>query len=287
MKIRVVSDSSSNLFRVDGFDYITVPMKILAGQTEYVDKPGISTRQMVDDLKVFKGKSGSSCPNAGEWLEAFEGADAIFAITISKNCSGSYNAAASAAREYMEENPGSKVFVVDSLTAGPGMAMIAEKLRELISQGLEFEQIKERILDYQNHTHTVFSLKSVNNLVHNGRVSHVAGKIVAALNMRVIGYAKGGKLEMAHKPRGDKKAVETILRMMEERGFYDGALVRISQCFQEEIAGVLKEQICAKYPASPVIIEPTTALCSYYAEEGGLIVGFEGAFNTENDNHLF
>ena len=167
------------------------------------------------------------------------------------------------------------------------MAMIAEKLRELISQGLDFEQIKERILDYQNHTHTVFSLKSVNNLVHNGRVSHVAGKIVAALNMRVIGYAKGGKLEMAHKPRGDKKAVETILRMMEERGFYDGALVRISQCFQEEIAGILKEQICAKYPASPVIIEPTTALCSYYAEEGGLIVGFEGAFNTENDNHLF
>ena len=68
MKIRVVSDSSSNLFHVDGFDYITVPMKILAGQTEYVDKPGISTRQMVDDLKVFKGKSGSSCPNAGEWL---------------------------------------------------------------------------------------------------------------------------------------------------------------------------------------------------------------------------
>ena len=110
---------------------------------------------------------------------------------------------------------------------------------------------------------------------------------MAALNMRVIGYAKGGKLEMAHKPRGDKKAVETILRMMEERGFYDGALVRISQCFQEEIAGVLKEQICAKYPASPVIIEPTTVLCSYYAEEGGLIVGFEGAFNTENDNHLF
>ena len=167
------------------------------------------------------------------------------------------------------------------------MAMIAEKLRELISQGLEFEQIKERILDYQNHSHTVFSLKSVNNLVHNGRVSHVAGKIVAALNMRVIGYAKGGKLEMAHKPRGDKKAVETMLRMMEERGFYDGALVRISQCFQEEGAQMLKEKVHAKYPASPVIIEPTTALCSYYAEDGGLIVGFEGGFNAENDNHLF
>ena len=287
MKFRVVSDSSSNLCHIDGFDYLTVPMKILAGETEYVDKPGISTRQMVDDLKVFKGKSGSSCPNAGEWLEAFEGADAVFAVTISKNCSGSYNAAVSAAREYMEENPGTQVFVVDSLTAGPGMAMLVEKLIELISQGLEFEQVREQILEYQNHTHTVFSLKSVNNLVQNGRVSHVAGKIVAALNMRVIGYAKGGKLEMAHKPRGDKKAVETIFRMMEERGFYDGALLRISQCFQEESALMLKEKVQQKYPSSSIIIEPTTALCSYYAEEGGLIVGFEGSFNAENDNHLF
>ena len=35
------------------------------------------------------------------------------------------------------------------------------------------------------------------------------------------------------------------------------------------------------------IVEPTTALCSYYAEAGGYIVGFEGAFNAHNDNSKF
>ena len=33
--------------------------------------------------------------------------------------------------------------------------------------------------------------------------------------------------------------------------------------------------------------EPTTALCSFYAEEGGLMIGFEGGFNAENDNRKF
>ena len=52
---------------------------------------------MVEDLKAHKGKSGSSCPNVGEWLEAFGDADMIFGVTISKNLSGSYNAAQQAA----------------------------------------------------------------------------------------------------------------------------------------------------------------------------------------------
>lgn len=31
----------------------------------------------------------------------------------------------------------------------------------------------------------------------------------------------------------------------------------------------------------------TTALCSFYAEAGGLMIGFEGAFNAANDNSKF
>ena len=70
MNFRIVTDSSSNVLCRPGEDYGCVPMKIVAGQ-EYVDAPGLNVAQMVEDLKGFKGKSGSSCPNVGEWLEAF------------------------------------------------------------------------------------------------------------------------------------------------------------------------------------------------------------------------
>ena len=68
---------------------------------------------MVEDLKQYKGKSGSSCPNVGEWLEAFGDADEVFGITISKHLSGSYNAARHAADTYMAEHPARKAFIFD------------------------------------------------------------------------------------------------------------------------------------------------------------------------------
>ena len=66
MRYQIVSDSSSNIFHVEGANYTTVPMKIIAGDREYIDAPGTDVRGMVDDLKAHKGKSGSSCANAQE-----------------------------------------------------------------------------------------------------------------------------------------------------------------------------------------------------------------------------
>ena len=82
MNCRIVSDSSSNVFSVEGADYTTVPMKVIAGDREYVDTPELDLRGMVADLKSYKGKSGSSCANVQEWLDAFRGADNIFGVTF-------------------------------------------------------------------------------------------------------------------------------------------------------------------------------------------------------------
>ena len=99
MRYQIVSDSSSNIFHIEGVNYTTVPMKIIAGEKEYVDTESLDVRGMVDDLKAYKGKSGSSCANAQEWLDAFGDADMVFGVTISRNLSGSFNAAEAAARE--------------------------------------------------------------------------------------------------------------------------------------------------------------------------------------------
>ena len=284
MGIKIVSDSSSNVFHLEGANYTTVPMKVIAGEKEYVDTPELDLQEMVADLQVFKGKSGSSCPNMGEWLDAFQGEDDIFGLTISKALSGSYNSAVQAAEEFMEQNPGRKAFIFNTLTAGPQQIMLAEKLKELIAEGYDFETVKEKALEYQNHTHILFCLESLNNLARNGRVNPAVAKISGMLGVRVCGDVKGGQITPVHKPRGAKKATQTLVEMLKERGFGNGKLLRIAHCFGQAQAQALADAAKAEFPQCRVIIEPTTALCSFYAEEGGLMIGFEGDYNKGNNN---
>ena len=286
MNIKIVADSSSNRFFAEGVNYSTVPMKIVAGDKEFVDNEALDLQGMVDFLAAYKGKSGSSCPNVQEWVEAFGDADYVFGVTITKNLSGSYNAAQQAAQLYMEENPGKQVFIIDSLSAGPEMMMIVDKIQEYILAGDDFETIKEKVLDYSNHNHTLFCLRSMNNLARNGRVHPAVAKIAGVLNIRGVGDVKGGQIVSTAKPRGDKKATEVLVEMIKERGF-NGGLLRIAHCFGEVHANALVDAVKAEFPDTKAIVEPTTALCSFYAEAGGLMIGFEGSFNEANDNRKF
>ena len=286
MNFRIVTDSSSNVLSRPGENFACVPMKIVAGQ-EYVDVPGLNLTQMVEDLKVYKGKSGSSCPNVGEWLEAFGDAEYVFGITITKHLSGSYNAARQAADTYMEEHPDRRVYLFDSLSAGPELMMIADKIRQCEAQGDDFDTTIAKVLDYHNHTHTIFCLESMNNLAHNGRVPLTVAKLAGMLGIRIIGEAQGGQIVPIHKPRGAKKALHAMVQTVKERGFRDGGLIRIAHCFAEDTVQEFMALIREQFPHTRFLVEPTTALCSYYAEVGGYILGFEGDFNAHNDNSKY
>ena len=113
----------------------------------------------------------------------------MYAITITGTLSGSYNAAQLAAEEYQQENPGKRVFVLDSLSTGPEQRLLAEHLRDLLAEGKEFDEICEEMLRYHKHTHLLFSLESLANLARNGRVKPAVAAVARMLGIRVIGQA--------------------------------------------------------------------------------------------------
>jgi len=286
MRFRIVADSSCNVLAMEDSNYITVPLKIVAVK-EYVDDAALDLPAMMEDLRNHKGKSGTSCPNVGEWREAFGDAEYIFGITITKNLSGSYNAAKQAAETYMEEHPGRRVYIFDSLSAGPELMMIADQIRRCEADGDDYDTTIAKVLDYHNHCHTLFCLESMMNLARNGRVNPAVAKIAGLLGIRIAGEAQGGTIVPIQKPRGAKKATETLVSMIKERGFQDGNRIRVAHCFAEAQAHALKEALLAEFPNIRFHLEPTSALCSFYAEEGGFIIGFEGNFNEVNDNSKF
>ena len=275
MSIRIVSDSSSDLFELPDVDYRTVPLKVMFGSNEYIDEPGTDVEHMVLTLQEHHGPSTTSCPNAQEWLDAFEGSSEVFAVTISSGLSASYEAAAMARDMYLRSNPEAKVRIFDSHATGPVERLIIEKLRAGILAGKSYDEIEAETAEYQERIRILYSLESLNNLARNGRVNAHVARIAGVLNIRVIGHASDeGKVELLHRCRGEQRALKAIVAERQERGCTGGA-VYIDHCLNLRAAVALKGQLEEAIPGVDVHVEPCGALCSYYADKGGLIIAYE------------
>lgn len=276
MSYKIAMDSSSNILDMAGVDFASVPLKIVTDGREFTDDEALDLDGMLDYLSAYKGRSGTSCPNVGEWLDAFGDAEGVFALAITGTLSGCYNACVQAKAVYEETHPGRKVCCLDSLSTGPEMAIIAEKLEELIGAGKDFDTIEAEIREYMKTTHLMFTLESLNNMARNGRVSPLVAKACGLLGIRVLGQASAeGTLQPLHKGRGEAKALRMMVEEMKAKG-YRGGKVRVVHCRNQKAAETFIGLLKAEFPGCDVTLGKTTALCSFYAEIGGVMVGFEG-----------
>lgn len=272
----IIADSSSNLFTGAFADFTAVPLKIITAEKEFVDNEQLDVAQMCAFLQEYKGKSGTACPSVGDWQQAFGGAQEVYGFSITSHLSGCYNAACIAAKEYRAEDSSRKVYIMDTLTTGPELELLVEKCGELIAQGLSFEEIKAALQQYLQKTHLIFSLESLNNFAKNGRVSPALAVAASLLGIRIVGRASAeGELEPMHKCRGEKRAIRHLLEIMRTSGFAGGK-VRIRHSDNAAMAQTVAEEIRADYPNADIQIGENNGLCAYYAEKGGLLIGFEG-----------
>lgn len=276
MKHKIVMDSAGDLHVLDGANFSCAPLKVMPGDREYVDTADANVAEMVEFLREYKGKASTACPSIGDYVEAFGDAEEVYCVTITSNLSGSYNAAAIAAETWKEQHPQGKIHVFDSLSAGPEMTLLAEKIHCLLQEGRSFEEVVEQAKEYLFHTHLLFSLESLHNLANNGRVPGAVAKLAGMLGLRLIGKASDqGTLQPTGKARGEKKVVPELMKHLESMG-YQGGRIRIHHCFNAAGAEELKRSVLEKFPGADVVLSTCGALCSFYAELGGMLIGFEG-----------
>lgn len=275
MKRKIVTDSSCDIWELNGVDFAVAPMTISTDNKHYVDNQELDVRLMSEDLAKYKGVSHTACPSVGSWLDCYEGYDEVFVVTLTGAMSGTYNSAMTAKGIYEEENENVKIHVFDSLSTGPEMRLLIEKLKEMIEEDLTFEEIVEKGQDYLNHTRLFFALKSLHNFAMNGRVSKAVASAIGVLNISIFATAsEEGTIQQISKCRGEKKVVKSMIEHLENAG-YHGGKVRISHADNLKLAHNVRDKILELYPHADIIVYPTGGLCTYYAEIGGLLVGCE------------
>ena len=256
------------------------PLTITIDDTHYVDDGTVDIPPYLAAMKASTNPVRSACPSPDLYAEDIRATEGdCFIVTLSAKLSGSHNAASLGVQLAQEDMPEKKVHVFDSESASAGETYIALMIHDLIAAGKSFEQIVELVEEKIRSMHTLFVLDSLDNLVKNGRISRTVALLANVLSIRLLMSDDGhGAIKNISKARGIKGAlgqmVETCRKHTEGLAAASQRLV-ISYCNCPERARQVRDMIREKCPAiGEIILTPTSALSSMYANDGGIVIAY-------------
>lgn len=272
---KIITDSAANLnvTALNGIEHQSVGLTLICGERVFLDGADFDQAEFDKFIENSSTEIKSSCPSVESYLAAIGDADEVYIFTISSALSGSYNTAQTAKKMILEEDPNRKIHVFDTKVAGPAERMAAVKASELLNEGVDFSEVVTQVQCYIDHLKIFFSLQSLTNLANNGRINKTVAKLAGVLKINVLGWAnEEGKIEQLGKARGAKRAYQSLVDILVKHNLNSKKVV-IDHANNEKGALALKDLIQEKYPDCQIEIGICTALCSFYAEKGGLMVG--------------
>ena len=210
-KIRIVTDSSCDLNKdiVEKYNIEIVPLNVAFGDDIYTDGE-------IEKDEFYKMMANSpvlpktSCPSPERFMRSYEGeADEILVITLASKLSGTYSTAVLA-----------KNMFIDTETGSIGQGLLIVKAAQLAEEGKSLDEIVNIIESIKKDVVFYGSLETLENAIKGGRINALAGKLINALNFKVIVKIGNGEVKPCDKARGDnnsmKKVVENVCDSIKE-----------------------------------------------------------------------
>ena len=279
MEWKIVVDTACDFREIpnkaENVTYERVPFSLQIEDKVFVDTLDLDIDKMMEEMYASSEPARSACPSPEAYLAAYRGAKNVIVLTLTGAMSGSYNSAIIGEKMLKEVNEDVNIHIIDTLSAGGENDLYLLKINELIKEGLSFDEVVSEMRKYQENSKLIFVLEKVDNLVKNGRLNKLAAAVVGLLNMRMVGEASDeGTLHLLHKVRGEKKAVSTVVDEMIKAG-YKGGRVVVTHRNNEDICKKIQDKLREKFSNIEFMIVPTSGICSFYGEEGGMLLGYE------------
>ena len=103
MRYKIVGDSCCDYSDCqEDLSFIQrVPLILELDNQQYLDNETLSTESFLKKMEASENAPKSACPSVGAYMEAFEGGEEVYVVTLSEKVSGSYNCACTAAELYL------------------------------------------------------------------------------------------------------------------------------------------------------------------------------------------
>lgn len=202
----------------------------------------------------------------------------VLHIAFSSALSGSCQSTCIAAREIMEEIPGSRVEVVDSLCASLGEGLLVCKAVKKKEAGEDLDQILYWLEENKGNLCHNFTVDDLFHLYRGGRVSRAAAVIGSVINIKpVLHVDEEGRLIPIGKVRGRKKSLKALAdRMAEQAKGFENDCFFISHGDCEEDAQYVADLVKERFGIQDCLINHVGPTIGAHSGPGTVALFFMG-----------
>lgn len=219
MGVRFIVDSGSDIMpaECEKIGAVHLPLKVLFGETEYLDGVNLSHREFYEKL-IESDEMPTTCqipPAEFEtaYRQAVDAGDDMVVIALSGRLSGTYQSAMIAAQEF----PG-RVFVVDSENVTVGQRVLVMRGVELREQGMGAEEIARVLDEEKKHIRLLALVDTLEYLKKGGRISAATAVVGGMLSIKPALAVENGEVNVVGKTRGSKKANNLLRELIANCG---------------------------------------------------------------------
>ena len=218
-KVAIVTDSSQYIPKhiIEENHIHVIPLVVIWGEESYYDDVDISPFEFYERLKTDKVLPSTSQPSVAEFEVVFrslhqEGYE-ILAVLISEALSGTVSSATQAKKLL----PEATIEIVNSKTLAMALGFQVLAAARAANKGASLAECKRIAEDARDNSGVIFVLATLEFLHRGGRLGAASRYLGSLLNVKLILTIEDGLIVPLDKVRTQKKALERIVDLIEER----------------------------------------------------------------------
>jgi DegV family protein with EDD domain len=278
-KFTIITDSCCNLYprdlNSDKIDFHVAPLTLTVGDQDFVDDEKLDIPAFIKAMTACKTCGKSACPSPDAFYQIMKGADNILILTLSSKLSGTHASAGTAVDMIAKEFPTKKVYLQDSLSAATGLDFILNRLKDVIESGADFDAAVARLKEITGKTRVRFLLQDLNNLVKNGRMSKMMGRVLSTAHVKLICGDDGeGEITKYGLALGTRRGLAALAALPAKDKLAADSPIEVAHVQNEADAQFVKDTLAQKFGMKNVVVRPMRGLSSFYAADKGIVIAY-------------
>jgi DegV family protein with EDD domain len=277
VSVAVVTDSTSYLpaDAAVSLGVRVVPLHVTVGSASHLDGVSLSPADLAAAM-VAKVRVSTSRASVAELATGYRaaldaGASAVVAVHLSRQLSGTWEAARLAA----EELGGPRVVrVVDSRTVAMGLGFAVLAAAAVARDGASPAEVESVAVSVAARTRTFFSVDTLEHLRRGGRIGTAAALLGTALAVKPLLHVVDGRIEPLEKVRTATKAMARLAELAVAAAGCGSCRVAVHHLAAAARAERLVEHLRRRLPAADCVTCELGAVLGAHTGPGvlGLVV---------------